>query len=97
MLLLLSLHINAVVLLSRMLKLRVRAETQHNQSEWISAQVDAAPSPPVTPEKKSNFAPSGKPSLGKKKLPQPLRLSIPNSGPVAKIHEVCSVGFPPAI
>jgi hypothetical protein len=95
MLLLLSLHIKAVVLLSRMLKVRVRTETQHNQSEWISSPRDEAPSPPPSPpQKASSFAPSGRPNLGSnKKIPQPLRLSIPTSGPVARIHEVCSVCF----
>jgi hypothetical protein len=91
MLLLLSFHIKAVVLLSRMLRVNLRAETNHQKDSWITSPLGEAPakSSPA-PSQKNSFAPSNQLKFSQK-LPQPLRLSIPTSGPVAKIHEVCSV------
>ncbi|KAF2435827.1 hypothetical protein EJ08DRAFT_667754 [Tothia fuscella] len=48
-----------------------------------------AKSSPRRNGRKESFAPSNRVTVNKV-LPQPLRLSIPTTGPVAKIHEVCS-------
>lgn len=87
-------HIKAVVLLSRMIKLRFHAEADE-KSEWITSPVGEIPARVPSPanSQKNSFAPKGRPSLGKKlsnKLRQPLTLSIPN-GPAARLHDVCSV------
>jgi hypothetical protein len=46
-------------------------------------------------DKENGFAPRGLPTVGKgyvHRLPKPLKVRIPDDGPMARIHAVCSVG-----
>lgn len=95
---LLSLHIRVVVVLARMLKSCPGEGTA--DEHWIAGDaLDTSPpsSSRSSPrgERGASFAPK-RPTLQSRassRLPQPLRVKIPNKGPVGKIHEVCSVGL----
>ena len=109
-----SLHINVVVLVARMLKAcPTVGEGQRTEDEpWITA---TPPSDPNTPARSvasssasrsraesrtsaddgayaTSFAPK-RPTIGNRirhRLPQPLKLRIPDDGPVARMHDLCS-------
>jgi len=95
--LLLSLHIKVVVVLARMLK-TCSGEGKADEN-WIvgDACEDTSSSTRSSPksERNTSFAPKRPTLKGRatSRLPQPLRLKIPNGGPVARIHDVCSVGL----
>ncbi|KAF2836393.1 hypothetical protein M501DRAFT_987554 [Patellaria atrata CBS 101060] len=58
-------------------------------SDWVASNDD---SEHTLPELQTSFAPRGPSTLQariRRKLPQPLRITVPQQGPVAKIHHAC--------
>lgn len=80
----LLLHIRAVVLLSELLTPRI------GEGKGEDAHTSPRPGSPVQTQ---SFAPKGPPAFSriKRNLPQPLRLHLPQDGPLARVYKACSV------
>jgi hypothetical protein len=67
-----------------------RSSTSRRHSKRLSVHTGGST------DKENGFAPRGVPTFGKgysNRLPKPLKLRIPDDGPMARIHDVCSVGY----